>query len=68
MTETDAALLAEVRSATEDWERASARRVAAIRAAKEQTTRAVTVDDIAQAAGFAGRAGVDKLLSRHPAA
>lgn len=59
----DSELLAEVRSAVDDWERASARRVAAIRAAKEQATRATTVEDIAAAAKL-GRAGVYKLLDR----
>lgn len=62
---TDADLLAEVRSAVEDWERASARRVAAIRAAKDQTSRATTVDDIAAAAKLSDRASVYKLLRRH---
>lgn len=64
---TDAELLAEVRSAVADWERASARRIAAIRRAKEEATRATTVDDIAAAAGLANRAGVYKLLRRNPA-
>lgn len=62
---TDAELLAEVRSAVEDWERASTRRIAAIRAATEQRTRATTVDDIADAANLGDRASVYKLLRRN---
>jgi hypothetical protein len=65
MTDTD--LLAEVRSAVEDWERASARRVAAIRAAKERATRATSLDDVAAAAKLT-RNGMYKLLGRHRAA
>jgi hypothetical protein len=65
---TDAELLAEVRAAVADWERACARRIAAIQAAKAGASRATTVDDIARAAKMLDRAGVYKLLSRHPAA